>query len=168
MPGITNPAEEYFKDGLWGWATNIWEKLISSGGILYNALHGWDGDSWQKLPMVWGYSGQRVQSVSSLTGAAGIRTLTCADVDAGEVWVLQAADARNLNTDPSLVQLRAVTGGKTIRLEEVTTPGVGGFLMWQGHIALAEDGFVSVRFEDCALDDDVYLTVLGYKMKIAE
>lgn len=51
MPGITNPAEEYFKDGLWGWAATLWEKLTSSGGRLYVALHGWDtvAEAWRKL-----------------------------------------------------------------------------------------------------------------------
>jgi len=28
MTGITNPAQEYFKDGLWGWVTDQWKKLI--------------------------------------------------------------------------------------------------------------------------------------------
>jgi len=29
MPGITDPGEEYFKDGLWGWVTSAWKKLIA-------------------------------------------------------------------------------------------------------------------------------------------
>jgi len=28
MPGITDPAQEFFKDGLWGWVTDQWKKLI--------------------------------------------------------------------------------------------------------------------------------------------
>lgn len=28
MSGITDPTEEYFKDGLWGWVTDQWKKLI--------------------------------------------------------------------------------------------------------------------------------------------
>ena len=34
--GITDPAEEYFKDGLWGWnaASKTWEKLVSTDGKL--------------------------------------------------------------------------------------------------------------------------------------
>lgn len=29
MPGITDPNEEFFKNGLWGWVTNTWKKLIA-------------------------------------------------------------------------------------------------------------------------------------------
>lgn len=29
MSGITDPSEEYFKDGLWGWVVNQWKKLIA-------------------------------------------------------------------------------------------------------------------------------------------
>lgn len=28
MGGITDPAQEFFKDGLWGWVTDQWKKLI--------------------------------------------------------------------------------------------------------------------------------------------
>jgi len=36
MPGITDPTQEYFKDGLWAWnsSTQQWEKLIQSSGKL--------------------------------------------------------------------------------------------------------------------------------------
>jgi len=29
MPGITDPSEEYFKDGIWGWVDPAWEKLVA-------------------------------------------------------------------------------------------------------------------------------------------
>jgi len=130
--------------------------------------YGWDGADWYKLAMVWGYSDRWVETQSSGAGAAGIRTLTFDAVSAGEVGVLLAVDARNMNTDPSSVQIRVSASGVVPRLKVVALPGVGGFVLWSGRVVLREGDCVEIRFEGCALDDTLIANLLGYKMKVAE
>lgn len=43
MTGITNPAEEYFKDGLWAWNGTAWVKVtVDAGGRLEVVVGGGD------------------------------------------------------------------------------------------------------------------------------
>lgn len=168
MPGITNPAEEYFKDGIWAWATNTWEKLISVGGLLHTALHGWDGAAWHKLPMVWGYTDRLFKETSSNTGAAGARSLSIIHNVVGEVWVLEQVAAQNANTAPTRIIIETTDGATGIPLVDGGVLTAGRWTTWHGRLTLKKDDVVNVLFVDCALDDTVFLRARGYIMKIAE
>jgi len=168
MPGITNPAEVYFKDGIWAWATNTWEKLISSGGILYNALHGWDGDSWQKLPMVWGYSDRYVQALSSLGVAAGTRALTFTSPSAGEVWVITHWVTWTSAATPASFNFYLHNTAGYQQLQKSPNPGANTSVVCEGEIILKATDYLYAEFPSCAGGEDIYSSACGYKMKIAE
>jgi len=168
MSGITNPAEEYFKDGLWAWATNTWEKLVSSGGILYNALHGWDGDSWQKLPMLWGFSGTVAEDAGGAAPSAGLITLHSSTARAGEVWVIENIGARNDTTNSTRLVIYATVDAVVTRLYDADPGDVGVSAIWGGRVRLGDGDKISVMYYDSLEDDALKFRFCGYKMKIAE
>lgn len=67
MTGITNPAEEYFKDGAWGW----------------------DGTAWRKLNLLFGYYDRYVEAVSAVAVGGGNADTQTTAVPAGYVYLIQ-------------------------------------------------------------------------------
>ena len=146
MPGVTNPAEAFFKDGNWGW----------------------DGTVWRKLPMVWGYSEHYAERKLNLNAAAGTNVLNGSVVPAGEVWVLEICGAFDVNTAPSRMIFTVTDGVTFAPFYRDDTPVVYVTSSWTGRIALTEGCYVQVVFFDCVLNDDLYVDLWGYKMKVAE
>ena len=70
---------------------------------------GWIGSAWQKAPLTLGYSAKIDEQVADTSAAAGSNTLSGTAVPSGEVWVIQAACASDLNNDPTIIQIRALT-----------------------------------------------------------
>lgn len=64
---ITQPTEEYFKDGGWGW----------------------DGTRWRKLPMIWGFTDRLVEGLSGAAVGGGDATVGTTAVPSGEVHSVQ-------------------------------------------------------------------------------
>ena len=168
MSGITNPAEEYFKDGIWGWVSTAWEKLVSSGGRLFTALHGWDGSAWRKLPLIWGYSDRMEESVSDTETTTADEEVSTTPVPAGEVHVVQAACVRWIGASCTGIQIQAVGGGTYAMLYETLSPVSGSWYMWSGEMVLKQGDRFRAPFTGLTAGDNIYLRVWGYKMKIAE
>ena len=146
MPGITNPAEAYFKDGGWSW----------------------DGTVWRKQPMMFGYSDRYSEVESSVNVAAGSHNLDFTVVPAGEIWVVNAISARCSTANPSSISVLLNLGGNTHYLLVQTT-----VVAWIPEIALGafvlkEGDFVRATFAGCSLNDDIYAQASGYKMSIVE
>lgn len=190
MPGITNPAEEYFKDGQWAWdpAGAEWLKLIIDP--LTNRLvidhpgdlevvqpvpndlrvgnYGWDGVAWRKLPMVWGFSSRYAEDEYMLDTPAGNQTLTFSTVPAGEVWVVQGWTAWSKQANVTALEFYVLSGAGSNRITMLPL-GVGYTTKSANvPIILSVDDKISVVFKDCAALDDIYSVAWGYKMKVAE
>ncbi len=168
MSGVTDPAEEYFKDGVWGWAATLWEKLVSSGGRLFTALHGWDGSAWRKLPLLFGYSDVYGEWEFEVDVAAGNRTLTFSTVDPGEIWVVTGISAHCVQDNPSRVEFRVSVGGAAIRVKQQAYGVASDTVNWAGELVLKQGDEVTVMFLACVAGDDIYASAWGYKMLIAE
>ena len=165
---VTDPAEEYFKDGIWTWATSAWEKLASSGGRLLTALHGWDGAAWRNLAMLWGYSDVYREREFEFSVSSGEQTLTLDVVPAGEVWVINNFTARTTTESAGYIGLLANIDGT----ELVLTRGIHLMpfvpVRWTGHLVLKAGDYLIAVFSDCAAADDIYADAAGYKMLVAE
>lgn len=145
MSGITNPAEEYFKDGVWGW----------------------DGTQWRKLNLTWGYADRWSEQVIELNASAGTNSLLTTAVPAGYVYILQAASVRDVNTAATREAIMAFNGSVAYWLMVKDTATVNMPYMWQGEIVLKAGDQVRGYFEGCALNDDLYLQCWGYKMRVS-
>jgi len=190
MSGITNPAEEYFKNGLWAWdpAAGVWLKLIidpltnqlsvavnndaevhqTAPADLAAGAHGWDGSAWRKLPLVWGYSEEwGEQKIGTAAGAGNATTHTVA-VPGGYVYVLSALAIIQTSGAAQRVYAQLVRGVLAIALVDEATATSGQSYCWHGHVPLKEDDYVEAV---CVAPGDgqaVHLRVWGYKMKVAE
>jgi len=144
MPGITDPAEEYFKDGAWGW----------------------NGSAWRKAGLLFSYSDQLMGMATDLDGAGGTTVLLSPAVPAGEVWVATALEQHDATSGVSSVFL-GVRVGETMYVVGATgaLAAAVGF-SWSGQAVLVEgDKFQSVS-TGCTAGDDLYFYWFGYKMAI--
>lgn len=168
MSGITDPAEVYFKDGAWAWAATVWEKLISSGGRLFTALHGWDGDSWQKLPMLFGYSERWAEKAVGTAAAAGNADAMTIDVPDGYVYVLQRISLDHNAGANKVIRCSVNTGTVWVFVYQEMAAVSGQYYTFPCEMVLVHNDQVEAR---CTAPGDgkvINLRVWGYKMKIAE
>jgi len=168
MPGITNPAEVYFKDGIWSWATSTWEKLVSSGGRLFTALHGWDGSAWRKLPLVFGYSGQYAEREAATDVSAGTVTMDFSKPLAGEIWVVQSIATYSHQASATSCFIAAWVAGVLVPLMYHANPGAYRSMEVVTPVILKYNDFIRCEWYSAAANDDFVAGAMGYKMKIAE
>lgn len=188
MPGITDPAEEYFKDGLWGWATSAWKKLVATGaGVLHIqfagqeadvevtqtapadlqvGLSGYYGAAWKKLSMVWGYSSVYREYKASAVSGAGTKDLTFAGSSAGVARVIQGICGVNTDTVCSVIAIFMVSSGTTVYIRTIVEPPVWHSINLLHELVLQPDDYCLVRFYDCADGDVIVASAWGYDMSL--
>lgn len=190
MPGITNPAELYFKNGLWAWdvAEKTWKRCENdpttnqvqvavtndaevhqdTPGDLLVGAHGWDGAAWRKLPLVWGYYNRWLNDLSGTKDGDGVYDAPTTAVPAGSVYVLECISIRNKTRAPSKIEASIVSGGETYVIAVDTTPAQWIPLVYSSRLTLKEGDQIAISVEGC-LDNDVLVgAAWGYEMKIAE
>jgi len=190
MPGITDPAEEYFKDGLWGWVTDAWKKLVATAG---GALHiqfagqeadvevtqtaaadltpgvcGWDGLVWRKLPLLWGYSDRWAEVLGGTQSGAGSYEKFTTAVPAGQVYVLEFVAFQNNTGQRGDVTIGIKDGTYIYSLDTFTTPTQYETCTWFGRMTLKAGDQVKIIQATCVNGDVLYGVAWGYKMKVAE
>jgi len=144
MPGITNPTEEYFKDGLWGW----------------------DGTRWRKAGLLFSYTAQILGQTIDTTASTGVNDLLGGAVPAGEVWVITAMEGHDNTSGVSSLLVGVMRSG------QLYPCGVVGALLksvgysWGGKLCLVEGDQPVVRFKGVTLNDDLYFNYFGYTMAI--
>lgn len=188
--GPTNPAEEHFRRGLWGWATSTWVKLIATaGGILkvhvaeqtgfltvrqtvasylVNSGYGWTGSAWRKLPMLWGYSSHFAESVTGTASGAGDAATSTTAVSAGEVFVLQHITATHSAATAKVLYSTVDVGAVSMAMSHELSAIPGLTYFWSGSLLLPEGAQVKAGVVSPGDGKQVVLTVWGYKMSIAE
>jgi len=144
MP-ITDPSQEYFKDGTWGW----------------------NGSAWVKLGIVWNYAGTYRETVSAGNATAGTNYLNGAVVPAGEVWVVQHVQAVDVTSGIASIEARLVNGGYLSSLLADYSPVADHFSVASGGWLMAAGEKLQFRYAGCVLNDNLEGQALGYKMKVA-
>ena len=146
MPGITNPAEAFFKDGAWGW----------------------DLSAWHKLAMLWGYTDRWAEWLGkTMTADEDFSEVTVA-VPAGYVYVLQLAFIRNAIHARGTMSIRLVVAGTDYIVKLDTAPVATVPMLLVGEFAMKDGDKVRIIHADCLTDDVIDAGVWGYKMKIDE
>jgi hypothetical protein len=146
MSGITNPAEKYFKDGLWTF----------------------DGTVWRPQNQLFAYRDSYWQQVSNLSPGAGIITLNGTAVPAGEVWVVTNMYARNDTTATSTVALLVTDTVTNFYVDDSLYYALPRSLRWSGQAVLKATWLARAIFSGVVAGDDLYAWFSGYKFKIAE
>jgi len=146
MPGITDPAEPYFKDGAWGW----------------------DLTQWRKLAMVFGFSAGLGEQIYDADADAGTNVLNGTVVPAGQVWVIEFISCTNRQRICTYILHTVVKSGITVAIYEGVQAAADRYTIWSGRITLAAGDYVSCHYYGCTAGDDLLLRYGGYKMYIAE
>lgn len=144
MPGITDPSEEYFKDGIWGW----------------------NGSAWRKAGLHFSYSDQVLGQVVETNAAAGTNTLSGSSPAAGEIWVITAMEIHNTASAVNTARLavRASSVNYWLAASPALAAKVG--LSWSGVVILAYGDVPYAGMWGCTANDDLYFHYLGYKMTV--
>ena len=127
---------------------------------------GWTSGAWQKNPLVVGYSGDKTQYILELDAAAGLVQLVSDTVPAGEIWEVQAINARNMINNPTKLELAFVANGTSIILETALLPGANVYLKWYGKLILSEGDYVIAFYSGTVLNDNIDLAFHAMRIDI--
>jgi len=141
--------------------------LVEGSAVIGKVLstnYGLIGGVAHKDPIRLGYSGDKSEQVSDLSADAGTNTLNGATVPAGEIWVIEAISARNVNKSAVRLLLQVSVNSVAVRLLELTTTAAAEFITWTGAITLSEGDKVQAVIFSCDADDDIYLQYHGRRI----
>ena len=145
MTGITNPTEEYFKDGLWGW----------------------DGTQWRKAGMPLWYSGELSENLGG-TATGTTYTKYSSTVPAGSVYIVNAISIRNVTRAPGRTQIIVTTaGGILVHLSWINSLVQYQPLIWTGSLVMPPGWRAYVAMADTVSGDEIAGGLTGYEVKIA-
>lgn len=146
MAPITNPAEPLFVSGSWGW----------------------DGSTWRKLALLFGYSEQLFLAHSETLDTAGDKIYLFDAVPAGELWIVQhVAAAASTNTTYGITFSVAYSSA-VYHFYSSTYTNAGLQVSCHYDVVLPPGAQLRVAWYSAAAGDTVYAYALGYKMKIEE
>ena len=145
MSGITDPTEEYFKDGLWGW----------------------DGSRWRKLNLLFGYNRPYNDLKGNPDVPAGASDLAGSTVPEDEVWVVCGMAMYVVSASCSLVRFGFWNGNTRVFCKEVQAPASERIYDFQGTLILAAGYYILIRMYNMTAGDDAILYGWGYKMETA-
>jgi len=144
MVGPTNPSEEHFHRGIWGF----------------------DGDVWRKLQLLFGFGGIVEESLSDTNLDAGLNSLKGALVPAGEIWVVQNAMISYVGTAPTKISIVVTDLAVSLALLAIASPVSGQDYCWGGTCILQEGDQMSAWVTGATAGDDLYFRYAGYRMEI--
>jgi hypothetical protein len=190
MPGITDPAEEYFKDGVWAWVSNQWKKLVAdasnflqvnvaaqdidveikqtAAADLTPGVCGWDGSAWRKLSLLWGYSDRYVDAVSATKSGDGNYQRDSTAVPAGYVYIVQSAGIHNQTGARGMSYLAFMSSSLAYYFAQALTPAKYELVGFTGQLILKEGDQLRWFQSTCLDSDNIRTYAWGYKMKVAE
>ena len=144
MNGVTNPAEEYFKDGTWSWNGSVWVK--------------------DNLPF--GYRDRWAEQIGGTKSGDGAWYAATAAVPAGYVYVAQFMFLRNSSGARGARYFAFKSGASSFFVGYTLTPAINIPDIWSGAVLLKE-GDTIYMYQSSCLDGDVILAgAWGYKMKV--
>ena len=146
MPGVTNPAEAFFKDGSWSW----------------------DGTKWRKQPMLFGFSDTLADRQFIADTGAGDIDLTSSAVPAGEIWVVTNVAYRNRDNACTDIVVWPATDNKTPPIIANYAPTAGQWDCQVINIVMEEGDTMVFRFNGCVALDYIEMQMVGYSMSIVE
>jgi len=144
MTGVTDPAEAYFKDGVWGFYSGVW----------------------QKLGMVWGFSSQYLEREVALNSGGGVETLTFSTCPTGVARVILGFSGYNNTTIADRIGLEIVTGGTTHMLHMGVSPPIYQTVDCPRPLVLVYPDVLKAVFVGCADGDTLTANAWGYDMEL--
>ena len=145
MTGITNPTEEYFKDGLWGW----------------------DGTQWRKAGVPLWYRSSYFEDLGG-TATGSYWSKYSSPVPSGYIYVITAISIRNTSRAPTITEIVVYNElNEYIHLEWAASLDVTQPLIFRGYQILGEGWKIRVVTNGTQSGDTIIARVAGFKVAIA-
>ena len=145
MTGITNPTEEYFKDG----------------------TRGWDGTQWRKAGVPLWYRSSYFEDLGG-TATGSYWSNYSSPVPTGYIYVVSAVSIRNYNRATTATEILVYNeSNQYTHLEWVASLDILQPLIFRGYLILGEGWRVRVVMNGTQSDDTIVASVAGYKVAIA-
>jgi len=128
--------------------------------------HHYDGTTWRKASLGWGYYDIVSEAVSDTNLPAGASALSGPAVPAGEVWVISCVGAYVNSATITSILLQTIVDSVGVPLLYQTAPVSFQWYVQTGQFILKEGDTVRVYISGATLGDDAYLRYGGYKMKV--
>jgi hypothetical protein len=146
MPGITNPSEKYFKDGLWTF----------------------DGTVWRPQNQLLAFRDTKQLDGTISDAVAGLNTSNLTAVPAGEVWVITNVIGWNDNHAMTSASIVLVGHEGGVYIDMLASPAAKTALKYAGNVVLRATEYLRFYFYGCTLHDAIVANASGYKFLIAE
>ena len=114
----------------------------------------------------WGFNERIVGQTIETDATVGTNILYSTTVPANEVWVIDYANALNVNTACSLVYIILYGSGVKVVVEQSTTLAAGQYLRGEPKSTLQEGDKLEFQFFGCTAGDDLHCRWWGYKMVV--
>lgn len=135
---------------------------------IQSQAYGWDTSNWHKLPMLWGYTGPVLQSVSAVATGAGALVVNAPVAAAGYVNVYTGYGwAHNVGVNRDMF-LRVTSGASNYIFEVERNLPSGRWGGRQVHAVCAPGDNISAVTTAVAAGDTIWVQLVGYRMKINE
>jgi len=142
--GPTQPTEQYFDKGAWGY----------------------DGSQWRKLPLLLGYTSIWDENLGGTASGATWNVGTSA-IPAGEIRILQSLSIRDLTRATATVYLYIVrASGAVVGLAYVATLAVGVVQAVVGQFLMGPGDVAYVYVGATVAGDTMQGGIVGYKMAV--
>lgn len=175
---MASEAEGYIIVPVWS-DGGVVKPLINDNGELptildpttsdtFTRLQGWDLTNWRKLPLLWGYTDNLLETDANPTAPAGTNILSCGPAGSGYVWVVHTACALDATNNPTRISIEITSGGTRYRIIQVSGPGANVSVNVEGHFIVKAGDSIQARFTGVVLNDAISFWVTGYKMKVNE
>ncbi len=138
----------------------------STPADLFVAQHQYDGSTWRKSNLLWGYNAPWRQKVEGTASGGGHALATTTAVASGYVYVLEGFQVEhNAGVDKD-TQVYISGSSVIVTILNVEATGSGVVRFWNGKLLMAYGDVVSAYAFAPGDGKKVYLAVWGYKMKI--
>ena len=141
--GITDPGQEYFKNGGWGW----------------------DGSKWVKNGLAFAYGNQIMGSVYLADGVAGENHLNGGVLPADALWVINTLVIHNNTHGVSWALLGVRVGGVNYWLSASGALAKQVGFPWSGQVVLKTGDKCIGWMGGCTLHDAIGFTYTGYQVR---
>ena len=142
--GPTNPAEQYFNKGLWGWA----------------------GSAWRKLALVFGYTSGLHEEQSLTSAAGGNEMLSFTTVPSGELWVVTGWTAFSVTGNPGQVRALINTGSGQKQYWRSATVVAQEAIAFPCPVYCPAGTEIKTQYRTCTAGDVIFSNIVGYKMEV--
>lgn len=144
--GITDPAEYYFKDGLWTY----------------------DGTVWRPQSQLISYRDRVVVSDSETSVGAGVTVWGSGAVPTGYVFDVQFISAYHDDTSVRNMQIQLNGGGAACVLIQALSVAAGVLIVANPHAILKAGDYVQILCTALASGKHLYGAIWGYEFKVNE